>query len=140
MNTKATIAELKQVISDSLSIVAHTLKENRRILRDDEIFCDIGLSDGSVVFVNPQALAFSNASPNATTDPEQRFRVNPVLPPRSVGWNKEEVKSRVKALERLGFDRDECDAALCAAACNADRAVDYLLSGHIAKFPALVRV
>jgi uncharacterized UBP type Zn finger protein len=57
-----------------------------------------------------------------------------VLPPRTIGWDKQTINARLAALRELGFEPDKCERALIAAGCNADRAAEYLLTGDIPEF------
>jgi hypothetical protein len=121
VNPAATIGDLKLTASDCLCTYVHTLKANRRILHDSKRISDIDLPPGSVIFVNPQAITASQPTP----------RAKPPLPPRRVGWTKEEVRRSLTGLGELGFPHDEWVRALRVAGYNPDRAAEYLRIGKI---------
>jgi hypothetical protein len=121
VGSEETVYEIRQRLGASLGIPVQTLKFRKAILSDNQCIKDLGLSEKSVILVNPQV--YNN---NDQKQSHQRFHR-----PRTVGWTEEQISARVNRLVEFGYPREDCERALKAAQFNMDRAVDYLVSGSI---------
>jgi hypothetical protein len=113
-----TAAVLRNHVEKALGIPVRSLKFQHRDISNHGPIDDLGLTSGSVIFVNSPMIDWI------------RQGARPRLPGAG-GFRAEVVEKRVAALMELGFERDECERALRAAQFNLDRATDYLLSGTI---------
>jgi uncharacterized UBP type Zn finger protein len=120
INSEDTVWQIRQRLTASLGIAVERLKFRKQILSDNQYIKDLGLSDKSVIFVNPQVYNQDEMQCH------QRFQR-----PRTVGWTEKQVSARVNRLVEFGFPRDDCERALKAAWFNMNRAVNYLISGFI---------
>jgi hypothetical protein len=102
------------VIPDTLKLIFRS-----QILTDDQTFSSLNLSATDVILVQPRSMVPQSLPP---------FDPNP--PPISLPTDTPPVLSpEVEQLMQMGFEKDDCVAALERARGKVERAIEYLLQG-----------
>jgi hypothetical protein len=111
VNSNWTGLDLRNAIAEALKLSVSTMRFQCRSIHDSDMVGDVGLREGSSVFINSQ---------DTTNVRFVRSKLR-----------SEAIAARITVLEDLGFPRTDCEKALRASEFNVDRAADCLLRGSV---------